>query len=84
MTGERPVNLPSAKLRSAIGVQNANRDVTSPGGGHFDRGDHVMSDNQSWLGAVAVKSRLTKSSCDGAPALAAFERFFLPNTDHHW
>ena len=42
----------------------------------------VRSDNHSWFGAPALKSRLTRSSCEGVPGLPAFERLGLPNTDH--
>ena len=44
----------------------------------------VMSLSQSWFGAPAVKSRRTRSSCDGVPGLVPLRLLGLPNTDHHW
>ena len=45
----------------------------------------VRSVSHSWFGAVAVKSRPTRSSWTGGPTFAPLPRaFFLPNTLHHW
>lgn len=41
VAGQSPLHLPSAELRSAVGVQDATGDVTvSAGDSHVDRGDH--------------------------------------------
>ena len=39
VAGERPVHLPGAKLRSAVGVQDAAVHRPAAGDGHLDRGD---------------------------------------------
>jgi hypothetical protein len=42
----------------------------------------VMSPTHRRFGAVAVKSRCTRSSWTGGPALVFLPRVFFPNADH--